>query len=84
MEGGAPGSYPPTPQPGPDCGSDPPWNGGDGLKVSLSSYRDEIRAPAACTSETHRLSGPQTGQPAVLHSELLEVTMSEGKRTRTA
>lgn len=43
------------------------WGAGGGLRVSLSSYRDEIRAPAMFPSESHRLSGPQTGQPAVLH-----------------
>jgi hypothetical protein len=73
----------PQPQPGPDCGSDPPgmvcvWGGGYvDLKVSLSSYRDEIRAPVVCPSESHRLSGPQTGHPAALHSELREVSMSK-------
>lgn len=83
MEGGLREVFPPPPSQALTVVWTPlEW--GDGLKVSLSSNRDEIRAPAACTSESHCLSGPQTGQPAVLHSELLEVTMSEEKGARTA
>lgn len=47
------------------------------LKVSLSSYIDEVQVPATCPSESHRLSlGLRLGTPA-LHSELREVTMRE-------